>query len=669
MSDLNALKELVFAMDNKDCFIERERILARLEREMEGYDAPDRYARMFSQLLAAVSVPVMDCDYFAGRVVEALPDEGMNAPSTALMAIGHMHFDYEALLRMGLGGLLERICRAAKERGDAASRSFAENATIVVNAIRAYAERYAQAAEEKGFTRMAAVLRRVPYGPAEDFYSALQSMWLIHMIASCYVGSRDYTFGRFDQYLLPYYEKALAAGESEEEMIELLAGFLVKMNEICGRATHNYECKPVLSHSSKQYIDIGGETPNRLSFAVLRAARQVAMAQPQITVLLKPDADEAFTEAVFDALSVLDDKMNIFNYDLVLAATLAKGIPEEIARGLTYSACCTFDLDYHSVRWDYFVPSVQQFHEVIHGGDYATLEDLVQAFKEAVRSDVQKFADSVRDGYPLEFQRKVQVLDSILLSDSAAECRYACDGGGKYNVLNIYFSGIATLGDSLMVLDKLVFKEKRYTFREFAAILRADFAGQEALHREILRMTKFGNDTPADAYATLAGRTLLDAVDELELKPNFYTAPGFYSMERDILWGADIGATPDGRRAGEPFSENQSPTYGADKNGITALLKSLSALPFDRAMCGGLNLTFSRRLPPEVLRGLILPYFRMGGLHVGISVIDRAVLQDAMVTPEKYKSLTVRLYGFSEYFVSLPDWQQLAILERTKFAG
>lgn len=669
MGDLAALKERVFASDNKACFIERERILARLEKEMDGYDAPDRYARILAQLLAGVSVPVQECDYFAGRVVEALPDEGMSAPSTLLVSVGHMHFDYASLLRLGLGGMLERIRCAAAEKDDADARSFAENAATVVYAIRDYAARYAQATEEKGFVRMAAALRQVPFGPAPDLYSALQSMWLVHMIASCYVGSRDYAFGRFDQYLLPYYEQALEAGESEDELTELLAGFFIKTNEICGRATHNHACKPVLSQASKQYVNIGGEAPNRLSMAVLNAAKKVSMAQPQIVVLLKPDADEAFTDAVFDALAVLDDKMNVYNYDLVLAAALEKGIPEDIARGLTYSACCTFDLDHHSVRWEYFAPVPQLFLEVLHGGDYTAMEELTQAFVEKLRCDLQKFADFVRDGCSKEDQRKYQVLDSVLLSDSAAECRYACDGGGKYNMLNLFFPGVATVGDSLMVLDRLVFKEKRYTFREFAAILKNDFAGQEALHREILRMTKFGNDTPADDYAALAGRIMLDAADALDLKPNFFAVPGFYSLERDNLWSADIGATPDGRKAGEPFSENQSPTYGADKNGITALLKSLSCLPFERTVDGGLNLTFSRRLPPELLRGLVLSYFRMGGIHVGISVVDRAVLQDAMVTPEKYKSLTVRLYGFSEYFISLPEWQQLAILERTGYAG
>lgn len=139
---------------------------------------------------------------------------------------------------------------------------------------------------------------------------------------------------------------------------------------------------------------------------------------------------------------------------------------------------------------------------------------------------------------------------------------------------------------------------------------------------------------------------------------------GFYSLERDNTW--TVKATPDGRKDGEPFSENQSPTYGADKNGVTALLKSLSKLPFDRTATGGLNLTFSQDMSPDMLKSLVISYFQLGGLHVGISVVNSETLKDAMKNPNKYKSLTVRLYGFSEYFVSLPKWQQLAILNRTQ---
>ncbi len=669
MEKLRHLKEQIFNSDNRACFIERERILGRLQSQPSDCDSPDYYAKTFSTLLSEVSTPIDESDCFVGRVAEALPDEGMKAPNELLISLGHMSLDYEKMLRVGLRGILEEIQRNAQAKSDEESKSFAQNAEIVIYAIRDYANRYAKEAESCGMAEAAEALRTVPFEPAYDFYSALQGIWIIHMIASCYVGSRDYAFGKFDKYMLPFYQKAIKGGKSKEELTELLAGFFIKTNEICGTSTYNYRCKPILAQSSKQYVNIGGETPNEFSSVVLDAAKLINMAQPQIVVLLKPEANEKFTQDTFEALSVLTDKMNIYNYDLISSALIEKGIDQSVAKDFTYSACCSLDLNYHSFRRERYVLAPHIFLKALELREYASLSELLDAFRELLRADMQTYADNEYLGLNKNDQRKLFVLDSILLTDSATECRYAGDGKGKYNVLNLFCSGVATLGDSLMVIDKLVYREKRYTYREFIQIVKSDFAGHEELRSEILSYTKFGNDTEADQYATMAGNAFLDAVDDLVLKDGFYAVGGFYSLERDNTFCSDLGATPDGRKSGTPFSENQSPTYGADRNGITALLKSIAKLPFYRTANGGLNLTFSKKISADILRALVVSYFEMGGLHVGISVVDKNTLLDAMEFPDKYKSLTVRLYGFSEYFVSLPKWQQLAVLNRTDYSG
>ncbi len=671
MTNLEKLRELVFESDNKACFIERERILRRIENEQALYKENDRYAIRLETLLDEVSTPVYDFDYFAGRAVEALPDEGMGKPTMALLSSGHCSLDFSRLINLGLDGIVKEIEQTARKKGDEKSLEFAKNARIVVDAVGRFAVRYSKEAEKCGKLEMAKALSIVPFKPAYDFYSALQSVWLIHFIASCYVGARDYAFGRFDEYMLPFYEKALNNGQSEEELCELLAGFLMKTNEICGRTAHTFNQKPIRSHSSKQYVNIGGENPNKLSFAVLKAAEMCNMAQPQIVVLLKPDADEEFTKRTFEALSFLGDKMNIYNYDLVLNALLKKGIPKDVAKEFGYSACCTFDLPYHSFRIEDFVPVPQLFLEVFHAGEYASFDELLQAFRARLMDVMQKKIDLMKPGEGRwlgeERGRREFTLDSILFYDTAKECRYACDGTAPYNVINLFCPGIATVGDSLMVVDKLVFKEKRYTYNQFKKIVEAEFENNDALRKEILGYVRFGNDTAADDYAAMVGDAFMDAVDAVDTPDNFYLAGGFYSLERDCVWKDEVAATPDGRKRGQPFSENQSPTYGADKNGITALLKSIAKLPLDRTITGGLNVKFAQRVTPDILKALILTFFKMGGLHIGITVIDKEVLEDAMAHPEKYQSLTVRLYGFSEYFVNLPKWQQIAIVNRTEY--
>ncbi len=663
MKKLKKLKELVFETDNNACFIERDEILGRLETEMADYDEPDKFAIVFSRLLNEVSVPINENDYFAGRVVEALPYEGLKTANGFLNSVGHLSPNYEKVLTSGLKGIVYEINENARKNGDPESESFAKNALTVAEAVRDYCLRYAEEARKMGFNRMAEALRSVPYEPAYDFYSALQGIWILHMILSCYIGARDYAFGNFDQYMLPFYEKAIADGNTEAELTELLAGFFIKTNEICGRCTHNYNVKPILCQASKQYVNIGGATPNKFSIVCLKAAELNNIAQPEIVVRLKPDADAEFTEQVFKSLAVLTDKINVYNYNTVYKCLTDRGVNPDIAKDFTYSACCTFDLHYHNSRGEFYVPTVQTFLEVLHSKNYTSIEEILKDYTAALSRNMENrhWIKSIED------MRRTTVLDSLLLTDTAMKCKYAYDKDRKYCLNNLFLPGVATIGDSLMVLDKLIFKEKQYSYADFMKILDENYENNENFRSEILHYERFGNDSENDNYTVMAGNAMIDAVDNLEKRDNEYNIPGFYSLDSDNTSCNEIGASPDGRKSGMPFSENQSPAYGADKKGITALLKSVSKLPFDRTAGGGLNLTFSQRVSSDVLKALILTYFSMGGLHVGISVIDRDTLQDAMNNPEKYKSLTVRLYGFSEYFVSLPKWQQIAILSRTEY--
>ncbi|MBO5454267.1 MAG: hypothetical protein J6A69_09960 [Clostridia bacterium] len=663
MGNLTNLKEFIFETDNKACFIERDEILGRLETEMADYDKTDKFAIVFSKLLSEVSVPINENDYFAGRVVEALPYEGLKTANRFLNSVGHFSPDYGKVLNCGLKGIVSEINDNATKKGDTESKSFAKNAAIVAEAVHDYCLRYVDAAEKNGMPEAAKALRTVPYEPAYDFYSALQGIWILHMILSCYIGARDYAFGNFDKYMLPFYEKALADGKTETELTELLAGFFIKTNEICGRCAHNYNEKPVLCQATKQYVNIGGEFPNKFSIICLKAAELNNMAQPEIVVRLKPDADAEFTEQVFKSLAVLTDKVNIYNYDTVFKCLTDRGVKPDIAKDFTYSACCTFDLHYHNPRGEYYVPTMRIFLEVLHSKNYTSIDEILKDYTNALTLDMQ----NRRRIHSIEGMRQIAVLDSLLITDTAMECKYPYDKDRAYCLNNLFLSGVATIGDSLMVLDKLVFKEKRYSYADFMQILDDNYENSEALRSEILNYERFGNDSENDNYTAMAGNAMVDAVDNLEKRDNEYNIPGFYSLERDNRWCSEIGASPDGRKSGTPFSENQSPAYGADKSGITALLKSVSKLPFHRTAGGGLNLTFSKKVSSDVLKALILSYFNMGGLHVGISVIDREKLQDAMKNPDKYKSLTVRLYGFSEYFVSLPEWQQIAVLNRTEY--
>lgn len=693
-----ALKNKACESDDAACFIERERILSQMEKEMAGYHCYDREARIFAALLDRVSTPVEPEDIFAGRLLMARPDPGMGPakrmryqygeeaclrdlpkdtsmtfPSPLLYSFGHMTYDWQTLLQKGYRGVLEGIWKNAKRLGDPESQLFASNAQLVIETVRRFALRYADSAQAAGNIRAAEALRRVPYEPAYDLYSALSGIWLVHMIASCYVGARDFGFGHMDQYLYPFYLRELENKRmTRAEIAGLLACFLLKTNEICGRTVFNYNRQPIPSQSSKQYLIVGGVYANDLSEDILLAAKRNNMAQPVVTVLWSKDLPQTVRSQVFDTMNTVADKMHVYNYDVVRYAMEKRGLPEPDLSRLGYSGCCTMEIPGVTTRNEYYLNLPKILCGILgllgdNGPDIKSLDDLLAALRQSVHDAVADYVDYISRLYGWIYTKHTCLFDCLLMCRCAEACRYPGEGGAcSTRIYNIFLAGIATLGDSLYVLDRLCFQEKRLSLGSLREILLADFAGSEILLAEIHKMPHFGNDCEeADRYTVLAANTVLDGLDDIRKPEDSYIIGSFYSIDRSYAYGLELPATPDGRRRGAYISENQSPYYGVSQEGATAELCSVGRLPFGRTGAGGYNLTLSRYLDTPILQSLVESYFEQGGLHVGITYADRQKLEDAMVHPERYQDLTVRLYGYSEYFVKMPPWHQLEFLERT----
>ena len=665
MDDFSRIEKLrngIFAKSNEHCFIERERFLNAYKDDLG--DDPEYYAKLFADMLDNVSTPIFEEDFFAGRVVEGEPIKDVVAPCRKIFGRGHLTPDYAKLLKHGYQGILETVLANAEKIGTEEARFYAKNSETVVYAIKKFANRYAIASKEVGNLRAFEALQKVPFEPAWDLYSALSAMWLVHMVASAYVGARDYGFGYMDEYLYPYYLAEKQKGTTDREIIFMLAGFFIKTNEICGRTAHNYNRKPVLCHSAKQYVLLDGGKANDFTCLILEACKILDTAQPEFTVVLSEKSSEDFKQKVFETMSVAKDRLQVYNCELIQGFLKSRNLPQNIIDRPAFTACCTPDIYLHSVREEYYLPTVQIFTKVLHENKFNNKIELLLAFKQAVKEESEKYIETSREvGYTRASQ--FYLLDGLLLSDCNEVCKYP-PYGLTYRAKNIFLPGIATLADSLYTIDKLVFNGN-VSYDELVTALKDDFVGHEDLLLKIKSLDKFGNDNDVDNYATEIGNVMIDAVEQSSHAENEVLIPSFYSLERDNAWASEILATPDGRKNGTPISENQSPTYGNDKSGITAMLNSLSKIPFERTAGGGLNLTFSSEVNPSVLGALVKTYFKKGGMHCGITVLNRETLKDAMVNPEKYKSLTVRLYGFSEYFICLPKFQQLAVLNRTTY--
>jgi formate C-acetyltransferase len=218
-----------------------------------------------------------------------------------------------------------------------------------------------------------------------------------------------------------------------------------------------------------------------------------------------------------------------------------------------------------------------------------------------------------------------------------------------------------------------VFDRRDMTLAKILAALDGDFAGEDGL-REILlhRTPKYGNDDDAaDDVMKVLFEAYYQAIDG---RPN--TKGGAYHINLlpttvHVYFGSVTGATPDGRLAGRPLSEGVSPVQGADRRGPTAVLRSVAKM--DHVRTGGTLL--NQKLTPPLLKGeeglqnlvhLVRTYFKLDGHHIQFNVVDAATLRAAQAKPEEYRSLIVRVAGYSDYFCDLTRALQDEIIARTE---
>jgi formate C-acetyltransferase len=702
-NEMEVARRRVLDGDNSSCFIERERVIKKHLGEALLLPEERRYVFFLKKLSEELSTPIEDEDLLLGRMVEGRLGDGECRETCpgGLNSVGHVTLDWEELLSKGLKEIAEEAMRNARASGKEEARDFAENVGEAVAAIGKFASHYVEAAGTKSlqseiphlkirFSHAAAAVWNVPAKPARSFHEALQSIWFVHLVTSCLIGSRDFAFGRMDQYLFPYYKNDIDSGVlNREGAVALLSALFIKSNEITGTATWNHQQKPIPSNASKQYLIIGGSNmdgstaENELSLLILEAAETVKMPEPVITVRLAADSGADFKARVAKAVVALGSQIHIFNDNIIIPSLVRRGIAKEDAYDYSMVGCCRLNIpgkmDWGSIESFHNLPLwlLRTLHRENQPGqecewhdwlDYSTFNELIKAFEVQCRKSLEQSVEANRQSIARRFPKAFH-FESLLLSDCVRDCTDYINGGVRYRPQNHYLGGIATVVDSLAAIRKTVFEEKRFTLRRFMEIVGNDFRDDPRLRHEILRdAPKFGNGDPvADQLASEIGNMLLDTLYSFETPARQPLLAGFYSLDQHHGWGGALPATPDGRLGGEPVSENQSPVYGADKSGVTALLKSVTSLPLDKTAMGGLNIKFGSPVRPEIIGDLLTTFFRSGGIHAGFSLADRKTLEDAAAKPENYRSLCVRMYGFSEYFTSLSVREQAELIGRTEY--
>ena len=609
----------------------------------------------------------------------------------------HSIRDYAKVLRIGYKGIKGEIeqCTSAARLTDPEyprKENFWNAALCVCEAGCLLGERYAALAagmalaagdprERARLDKMAETCWRVPALGARTLFEATQALWLAHVLTCGEDGINANSIGRLDQILHPYYEADLASGRiTREDAVRL-------MEELA--------CKLYLEYDV-QAITLGGldrngnDASNEMSLIILEATRNVGFVR-DVSVRLNAKTSPTLIERAVDLVARGGGIPFFFNDECFIPALSERGI--EDARDYAPIGCIELTIpgraNPHAVSGWFNAAKCLEL-ALFDGKDPRTGEQLgpaagslsdfdsYDALYAAYRKQVKYFAERMvyqcnrgelmqREGGPLPCW-------STLTDDCIARGRDITDGGAVYNYHSVCFLGTANAADGLCALKKLLFEEKSLDALEVLDALRANFEGCEPLRQRLLNdAPKYGNDIEeVDEIASRVANDFIDLMDTMRSPLGGRYFVHLFSFVGNIDFGKVTGATPDGRRAGEPLAYSLSAHQGRDREGVTALLKSISRLPHSRAAGASAAIV---DLDPKLVEGgegrerlarILLAAFKMGvgQLQFNVTTADR--LRRAQEDPERYGNISVRVAGYSQMFKLLTQDLQDHVIARTK---
>lgn len=560
--------------------------------------------------------------------------------------------DYEGVLREGL--------LARRAQADEYSRRS-------IDALLDLVDRYRALAVREGRQDLAAVLERVPRYGAGSFREALQSFRIIHF-ALWLEGSYHNTVGRFDQYMRPWFEADMASGAlTRESALELLEDFFLSFNKDSDLYIG------VQQGDNGQSMVLGGLTAsgedgfNLLSELCLEASDRLRLIDPKINLRVNSQTPLRVYELGSRLTRAGLGFPQYSNDDVVIPGLQRLGYSYEDAVEYVVAAC-----------WEFIVPKVGA--DVANIGALSFPKAVDRAFRRELcicRSFEEFLAAVEREIHAQAEELCAGLRDLWFIPSPFMDVLFGRDisKGGKYNNFGIHGTGIATAADSLAAIRRLVFQEHRLSPEAYVEAVCSDFEK----HPEILPILRY--ETPKmgqnDDYVDSLGVWLLDRfADALEGRRNcrggLYRAGTGSAMY--YLWhAAELGASPDGRRKGEPFGTNFSPSLFARIAGPLSVVSSFSKGHFRRAINGGpLTLEFSGSMfsspeSVEKVARLVKTYMDMGGHQLQLNAVDLERLRDAQRNPRNHPRLVVRIWGWSAYFVELDKAFQDHVMARQEY--
>lgn len=589
-------------------------------------------------------------------------------------------------------------------------KEFYECVILVMQGVQKFMKRYEDLLKEtakaypdhaQDLMQVASICHNLQTQPAHTFHEALQSLWFLMVVLHMESNASSFSPGRLDQILYPYYQKDIDdLTLTKEDALELIECLWLKFNEIVYLRNKN-SAKYFAGFPIGFNVAIGGQDQegkdycNDLSHLFLDAQEDIGLPQPNLSVRLHEHINDALLRHAVRCVSKGSGMPQFFNDKAIIHSLEKLGISHEDAMNYAIVGCVELTTQGNNLGWsDAAMFNLNKVLELTlnHGvclltgkqlgpdygslSTYKTFEELEAAYKKMILYFMDKMlvcCEAVEKAH-------IDVLPTPFLSAVIDDCMEkgmdVTAGGAHYNLSGIQMIQVANLADSLAAIKQMVYDEKRIAPADLEHALQTNFDGEEVMRQTLLhRVPKYGNDV--EWVDELGAKWARFFRQELGKHTNYRNGPyhtGMYTVSAHVPMGKNVGASADGRLSQDPLADGGlSPVYGRDLQGPTAVLKSVSKMDDDCTTNGGL---LNMKFLPDFFKTetgitkfchFLRTFVDLEIPHIQFNVVSRQNLLDAQKHPEQYRSLTVRVAGYTAYFTELAGDLQNEIIARTTY--
>lgn len=579
--------------------------------------------------------------------------------------------DYATVLKEGLEGRRARL-RKGLERASAEQIAYADYVERTINAVEAFADRYAELFVQNGRPEDGAALSRAIRTGAQTFPEALQMFRIIHF-GLWAADNYHNTVGRFDQYIYPFFRADVDAGRlTQQEALTLIADFFMSFN-VDSDLYYSLQWG-----DNGQSLMLGGckadgsSAVNEITYLALKASLEIRQIDPKINLRVDKNTPLELFELGSQLTRVGMGFPQYANDDVVIPCLTYWGYDIEDARNYTVAAC-----------WEFIVPNVAMdivnidavpLAEIVDTtikdclsivGDFETLMQEVAC---RLRECAVKKAASHRRLFlaPSPYE-------SMLMSN-CMENKRDISLGAKYNNYGMHGTGFSCAVDQLAAVREFVFGDHSVSAEELIDALNANFKGYEPLrHRLRIQAPKMGRDESARLLGNRLLKMYADSLAGLRNERGGCYRAGTGSAMYYLWHSQNLPATADGRDALQPLPANFSPALFIKGAGPMSVMRGF-AIPSLVVACNGGPMTFEihdtvfqAEDSIEKVARLVQSYILWGGHQLQLNAVNREKLLDAQKHPEAHPDLIVRVWGWSGHFVELDKRYQDQIVARTEF--